>query len=226
MLSENSELDLDAPWRIGRDSLKALIADVSGLDPGCIVEFGSGASSIQLALAFPGAEILSIDHDPEFFHQTEALKHQFAPVSKLTVSLRPLHWQREGLAWYLSYLRGPFPESIDAVIIDGPPGLLTQRGREACLHQVYRHLRTGGRVYLDDFERPAEQQIVENWLRSYPGVFEQYLLDVGHRICVLKKVAEGKLITAWGNLWDNYHILYQHGRKQKKPLKKKSTGKQ
>jgi hypothetical protein len=75
------------------------------------------------------------------------------------------------------------------VFIDGPP-FWTRRGREACLYQVALFLTIGGRIYLDDSNRPDEQAIIRNWLNVYPGIFGVRYLESNHGICVLTKVQD------------------------------------
>lgn len=163
------------------------MADAQELEPRSVVEFGSGASSIRLAEAFPHAQVLSIEGDPRYFAQLRDSRDVLERLDgRLRIDLRPVRFQQ--LAWsiYETYARGWFPDEIDVVLIDGPPHW-TKRGREACLYQVAEKLRLGGRVYLDDYARAIEQHVVRNWQRSYPGVFEIRELHVGHGLCVLEK---------------------------------------
>lgn len=87
-------------------------------------------------------------------------------------------------ALYQSYAPGALPDTIDALIVDGPPGG-TLRGREACLYQVASRLRPGARIYLDDLNRRAERLILRNWMRSYPNKFNVREFAVGHGIAAL-----------------------------------------
>lgn len=180
---------LDAPWSIGESAFTAIVQNMSELTPKVIVEFGSGVSSVRLAKAFPDAQILSLEHDSRFFGRSLELAAQHGIGSEnLHIELRPLRFRLIGSRIYETYDRGWFPHTIDAVLIDGPPWW-TGRGREACLHDVVAKLRTGGRAYLDDYHRDAERKIVDNWMRSYPGVFDMSEIDVGHGIGALQKRA-------------------------------------
>jgi hypothetical protein len=125
--------------------------------------------------------------------------------------LRELCWQRHGLGLYQSYCTGPFFPRVDVVIIDGPP-FWTSRGREACLYQAFRSLRVGGRVYLDDYDRPGEKQIVRNWEAAYPGVFGIRGSIPHSRLCVLEKTREVPHARLSVSVtWDNwtYHATRQ-----------------
>lgn len=190
MMTIPSVLSLDQDWCLGENTFSVLLKELRDFSIEQLVEFGSGISSARLALELPQVELLSIESYPVFYQRTMQLLDRFVPGHRVTVQLRELCWQRHGLSFYQSYELGPFPHSVDAVIIDGPPGW-TFRGREACLYQVFRSLKVGGRVYLDDYERPDEQQAVRNWQAAFPGAFEVRVLETSPtQLCVLEKVVD------------------------------------
>jgi predicted O-methyltransferase YrrM len=190
------KLNLDSSWRIGEDAFSTIVEKITELlnkknaKQSCIVEFGSGVSSIRLALNFPNTNIISIDGDRECYQETQNLALEFLQPSELfELKYHPLSFREYGSGKILSYTQDPtfqpkFP--IDCVIIDGPP-FYTLRGREACLYQAYEQLRVGGLVILDDFNREIEQTILKNWLSVYPDSFEVEILEVGHHLAVLEK---------------------------------------
>lgn len=198
-------LTLDNGWSIGEKTFSFLLEELRSLAVENLLEFGSGVSTIRLALQFPQARILSIESDPAFYQHTVQLLDRYVPGHSIKVELRELCWQRHGLGFYQSYRPGPFFPRVDALIIDGPPGW-TRRGREVCLYQAFRFLRTGGRVYLDDYDRPEEQQIVRNWQASYPGVFRIRVLDFpSSPLCVLEKTTDLPHARLTFNVtWDNW----------------------
>lgn len=176
---------LDAPWCLGTEAYAGLLSHLRRIDARVIVEFGSGASTVCLSRDLPGARIVSIDDDARFFQRT---RDHLPEGAQVELSHRPLAWQRHGGARYLSYAEGPMPDQVCAVIIDGPPHW-TRRGREACLYQVAPWLREGGLVFLDDYARPAEQRMVQNWLRAYPGAMvEREPIAANDRVAVVEKV--------------------------------------
>lgn len=184
-----SEPSLAAAWSLGEDAFAEITRDMQALRPTTIVEFGSGVSSVRLALAFPQARIFSLESNESFCQRArEGATAQGIGDERLTIEFRPLRFRRIGGAIYESYAAGAFPPSVDAVLIDGPP-YWTGRGREACLYDVFPNLRVGGRVYLDDHRRPQERRIVQNWLRSYPDALRATPRDVGHGLCVIEKIA-------------------------------------
>lgn len=183
-------LNLDAPWSIGEQSFAKIVETIEqNAKPGRIVEFGSGSSSIRLALAFPDAAIVSIEGDARCFQRTIAQSQQHLATANLDVRFKPLKLMRYGAEDILSYEQDSFfgDEMIDCVIIDGPP-FYALRGRKACLYQVYSKLKTGGLVILDDYERESEKSIVNEWLDVYETSFELTIIPTGHQLAVLRKV--------------------------------------
>ena len=198
MSFNDHKLNLDSSWRIGEAAFSTIVEKITALinpkndqsSQSYIVEFGSGASSIRLALNFPNTKIIAIDGDRECYQETENLALEFLQSSELfELKYQPLSFREYGSGKILSYTQDLASEPkfpIDCVIIDGPP-FYTLRGREACLYQVYEQLSIGGLVILDDFNREAEQTILRNWLSVYPDSFAVEILEVGHRLAVLEK---------------------------------------
>lgn len=188
---DNHQLNLNFSWRIGEEAfLKVLELIHQKLNvPNCIVEFGSGASSIRLALNFPQTKIVSIDADANFYDQTQELAKEFLKFPNLLqLKYQALSFQKYGAGNILTYTQDDSLSdiNIDCVIIDGPP-FYTLRGREACLYQIYDQLRIGGLVILDDVNRESEKNILKNWLSVYPNSFDVEIIEVGHNIAILEK---------------------------------------
>ena len=182
-------LNLDTVWSIGETAFERitnLLLEMSPVES--ILEFGSGPSSIRLAMAFSEAEVLSVEGDWRNFAETTSLMRSFWDKRNLSIKYRPITLESYGDADFLTYEDGVFwDEEIDCVIIDGPP-VYTLRGREACLYQVYDQIRIGGLVILDDFRRSYEKQIVKNWLSVYPGSFTVEMIREDHHLAVLRKI--------------------------------------
>ena len=183
------QLSLDAGWSIGETAFERItttLLEMSLVER--ILEFGSGPSSIRLAMAFSEAQVLSVEGDWRNFAETTSLMRTFWDQRNLLIKYRPITLESYGDAEFLTYEDGIFwEEEIDCVIIDGPP-VYTLRGREACLYQVYDQIKIGGLVILDDFRRSYEKQIVENWLSVYPGSFTAEMIREDHHLSVLRKI--------------------------------------
>lgn len=130
------------------------------------MEFGSGMSTLRLARAFSQATIISYESDPSYLKELTFKIEAEPECERIILHHSPLKWQKYRFYSYFSYAVDELPDSIDAVLIDGPP-YWTLRGREACLHQVFSKLKPGGYVFLDDCNRSYEQQILKNWQLLY-----------------------------------------------------------
>ena len=183
------QLNLDTGWSIGEtafERIETLLLQISPVER--ILEFGSGPSSIRLAMAFSEAQVLSVEGDWRNFVETTSLMRTFWDKRNLSIKYRPITLESYGAAEFLTYEDGIFwEEEIDCVIIDGPP-VYTLRGREACLYQVYDQIKVSGLVVLDDFRRSYEKQIVENWLSVYPDSFTVEITRKDHHLAVLRKI--------------------------------------
>ena len=183
------QLSLDAGWSIGETAFERITTLLLQMSPvERILEFGSGSSSIRLAMTFSEAQVLSVEGDWRNFAETTSLMRTFWDQRNLLIKYRPITLESYGDAEFLTYEDGMFwEEEIDCVIIDGPP-VYTLRGREACLYQVYDQIKIGGLVILDDFRRSYEKQIVENWLSVYSGGFTVEIIREDHHLSVLRKI--------------------------------------
>ncbi|MCY3868845.1 MAG: hypothetical protein OXG87_04760 [Gemmatimonadetes bacterium] len=193
------QLSLDTGWSIGETAFERItttLLEMSSVER--ILEFGSGPSSIRLAMAFAEAEVLSIEGDWRNFAETMNLMQTFWDKRNLSIKYRPITLESYGDAEFLTYEDGMFwNEKMDCVIIDGPP-VYTLRGREACLYQVYDQIKIGGLIILDDSRRYYEKQIVENWLSVYPGSFAVEIIREDHHLAVLRKIKS--LTPCWDAL--------------------------
>ena len=192
------QLSLDAGWSIGETAFERItttLLQMSTVEK--ILEFGSGPSSIRLAMAFSETHVLSVEGDWRNFAETMNLMQTFWDKRNLSIKYRPITLESYGDTEFLTYEDGIFwddQKEIDCVIIDGPP-VYTLRGREACLYQVYDQIKIGGLVILDDFGRPFEKQIVKNWLSVYPGSFAVEVIREDHHLAVLRKIRS--VIPCW-----------------------------
>ncbi len=202
MVSINETLDqalnLDAAdsWSLGEKSFAEIVGLLKDLDPKRILEFGSGVSSVRFALRLPDCEITSVEHDRFYADKTESLKNTYH-ASNLKLIYSPLNSRWFGLTPYRTYSFKPEPIEFDGIIIDGPPGAV-KGGREACLYFVYQHLKIGGFVFLDDYERSEEQRAIRHWLETYADSFEFFEIQGRHRVAVLRKMqhVKPKMMTA------------------------------
>lgn len=130
------------PWMLGRDTCLLLVDRLRKLRPKVAVEVGSGFSTALMALYCD--ELVSLDHDAAYAARLPCVR-----VCEI----------RDG--WYQT----PIPDGVEFVLIDGPPKRI---GRQDTFPQLWPHLTDQFEVWLDDYNRKHEQQIVADWSDRFP----------------------------------------------------------
>ncbi|MGA0944307.1 MAG: class I SAM-dependent methyltransferase [Candidatus Nanopelagicales bacterium] len=181
-------------WAASEDLLLWLAGHVLEHRPRVVVDLGSGQSSVWMAGAMRTAgydgKVIGVDHDEVYAQATRDLARRQGVESWLSVVHAPLREQTvEGrdVRWYdvdaLADVGG-----IDLLCIDGPPGQGTAQARWAALPVLVDRLADGATVVLDDMIRRDEQEILEDWLATYPG-FSVERLDFEKGAAILRRSA-------------------------------------
>jgi predicted O-methyltransferase YrrM len=167
-LDENSLPNLGS-WKADTGFLHRIVDAVEELRPQVVVELGAGASTLVCAKALEGnggGQLHSFDQHREF---VDAVAHWIAEEG----AQADLHWAplvESAGGWPGRwYSRRDIPASIDLLIIDGPPWAIHPfvRGAAECL---FDRLSVGGRVLLDDANRPGERIVARRWRRNWPDM--------------------------------------------------------
>ena len=77
-------------------------------------------------------------------------------------------------------------DTIDLLIVDGPPVKTNQLARYPALPLLFSKLSKECIIILDDAARPSEQQAVSQWLREFPG-FKQEYISSKKGLCILRR---------------------------------------
>ena len=160
-------------WAAEPDFLRLLAAELSR-DPVGVVELGSGASTVLMALVQRrrgGPPVISIDHDSGFAQRTwttlartglqDQVKIHVAPLQPTVIDGRDLVWyDREELERAL-------PAQIDLLVVDGPPST-SRLARWPAVELLAPRLSERCVVLLDDGRRREETAIARSWARRHP----------------------------------------------------------
>jgi predicted O-methyltransferase YrrM len=167
-------------WTISPDAANALVTLIDIERPRVIVEAGSGVSTVLCAYALRAigeGRIVSLDHEAEYAARTrEMLKRhelqEFATVHH--APLKPVTLGNESLSWYD---QAPLEtiQSIDLLIVDGPPTKRDPLARYPALPLLLDRLSPSALIFLDDCDRPADRATIERWLREFDGFREECL---------------------------------------------------
>jgi predicted O-methyltransferase YrrM len=160
------------PWK-----LEYLIELVENKPPRCVLELGSGVTTVVLAALADkhGFELLSLEHYPGAVRDLHRLTDGMACAQHIRVQRCGLARKRpvEGRRYYwfnadLEAYRGRF----DFVLIDAPMARLT--GRRGALPEIEPYLDADHRLVLDDSTRRHERACLAEWLRRFPALDVRY----------------------------------------------------
>jgi predicted O-methyltransferase YrrM len=154
------------------DFLKILSELLISTRPAVILECGSGASTIISAYILKGlgrGKIYSLEHDSHYAEETrKRLKDHgleqyvnviFAPLKEVSINNR-------SFVWY-DFDVNTIQDSIDLLIVDGPPKSSHPHARYPALPLVYGKLRSTAWILVDDYRRKSEQAMVKKWQAEF-----------------------------------------------------------
>lgn len=166
-------------WKADVGFLELLTDHIEENKPETIVELGVGASSLVMArgLQINGrGRLVGYDQHGDFVKATSQWLRDNGLDSSLNhapLGLPPRGWPGR---WYqLSNV----PESIDLLVIDGPPWAIHPYVRGAA-EDLFDRISIGGTVMLDDAARPGERVVARRWRRNWPN-FEFKLIHPGYK---------------------------------------------
>jgi hypothetical protein len=173
-------------WPVSPDFAVMLIDLVESNDYDLVIEFGSGTSTLLMAIALaraakrrrrsaPAVQV-AFEHLGEFHQQTRSLLERAGVAHAVQLELAGLQtWesaQGTAYAFYachdkLDAIVRTMPGAIAKVlvVVDGPPAATGQHARYPALPIVLASLRgVAMDVLLDDHARPEEQEVSKMWL--------------------------------------------------------------
>ena len=149
--------------------------------PRTTVELGCGTSTLLCSYILEqmggGGRVVSIDHDEKFAAicrqqlVDHGLQHRaqiyYCPLKSQTVNGTTVE--------YYDLRRASLPETIDVLIVDGPPQWTGRMARYPALPLLRTLLAPSAIVLVDDAGRPDEKAMVARWLSENPGLEERYI---------------------------------------------------
>ncbi|HEY0187048.1 MAG TPA: glycosyltransferase [Cellulomonas sp.] len=168
-------LDAVGGWSLDVELLDRIAETLSGYAAPHVLEMGSGAGTRVLArlVANRGGRLATVEHDETWHARTSGDLAAAGLRDTALVHLCPLipmeTFGVQGRFYDLQRLRDPAP--FDVVIVDGPPTVTNRLARLPALPAVVRRLSPAGfHVFLDDYERPDEKEIVAMWRDAAPDL--------------------------------------------------------
>jgi predicted O-methyltransferase YrrM len=161
-------------YGISPDFANVLVDLVLKRQPAVIVECGSGISTLvdgYLLEKQGRGHVYALEHDPDFALKTaeELARHglqRWATVCHAaleTFSIQEKEWK-----WYGKKAWESLP-GIDLLVVDGPPSVIQAQARYPALPLLHDKMNPGSAILVDDCQRRDDREIVERWVREYPG---------------------------------------------------------
>jgi predicted O-methyltransferase YrrM len=179
-------------WAASPDLLMVLVDLVITERPSLIVECGSGASTLWLALAMRRFEIdgriIALDHDPVFGGKTRDFLARHGVGDLAEVRDAPLESFTLDGQTYSWYARRAWQDlaGIDLLFVDGPPAATGHQARYPALPLLGQSLSPAAAAVLDDLVVPDMQQVLGLWLDAYPD-FSAEILPLEKQAAVLRR---------------------------------------
>ena len=179
-------------WAASPDLLMVLVDLVITGRPSLVVECGSGASTLWLALAMRrfgiDGRIVALDHDPVFGGKTRDLLARHDVREFAEVRDAPLESFRLDGETYSWYARRAWEDlaGIDLLFVDGPPATTGHQARYPALPLLIGSLSAVATAVLDDLVVPDMQKALRRWLDAYPD-FSSEILPLEKQAAVLRR---------------------------------------
>ena len=177
-------------WAASPDLLMVLVDLMITERPSLVVECGSGASTLWLALAMRrfgiDGRVIALDHDPVFAGRTRDFLARHDVCDLAEVRDAPLESYSLGRETYPWYARKAWEglTGIGLLFVDGPPASTGHEARYPALPLLGPALRPDATVVLDDLVVPDMQRVLRLWLDAYPD-FGSELLPLEKQAAVL-----------------------------------------
>lgn len=148
-----------------------VVHHVSTAKPELVVECGSGMSSVWIGHAIRGngsGRLISLEHDPAYFHQTLRLLERNGLTEIVDLRLAELKEYPDGSGqlWYDTAVLQDL-QDIDLLLVDGPPAATGDQARYPAMPFFGNRMSDGGVVVLDDTDREDEQRVLRRWEESF-----------------------------------------------------------
>jgi predicted O-methyltransferase YrrM len=179
-------------WAASPDLLVVLVDLIITERPSLVVECGSGASTLWLALAMRrfkiDGRIIALEHDPVFGGKTRDLlaRHDVGDLAEVRdAPLESFGLDGQTYSWYA---RGAWEDltGIDLLFVDGPPAATAPLARYPALPLLTGSLSPVATVVLDDLVVPDMQKVLGLWLDAYPD-FGSEILPLEKQAAVLRR---------------------------------------
>lgn len=174
-------------WAASPDFLVKVTREILETRPECVVECGSGTSTVAIARALQlngVGHLYSLEHERAYARSTERLLQEHGLSDFVTVLDAPLEpcAAAANAPWYSMDAVGMIPGGVTFLVVDGPPTSVGPCARAPVLAALRNHLAEGCVLYLDDAARIEEEAALARWLEQ--GLVREYKRAPTEKGCV------------------------------------------
>lgn len=148
-----------------------LVSLVRDYEPHTIVELGAGSSTLLLSATCDqlamDTEIHSLEHDDRFL---DMVRRQVGDDRGVQLHHRPLVAVGDEMTWYEIADFGEYVQSIDLLVVDGPPDVQGRGHRAHAMEALSGLLSPGAMILVDDTDRRTERSMITSWQSTYPNL--------------------------------------------------------
>jgi predicted O-methyltransferase YrrM len=192
MVPTSDVLPATRGWAASPDLLLVLVDQLIGQRPSLVVECGSGASTLWLALAMRrfgiDGRIVALDHDPVYAAKTREFltRHGVAELAEVRdAPLEDFSLAGGSYSWYAQEAWKDLA-GIGLLFVDGPPAATGAKARYPALPLLREALSPAATVILDDLVVPDMQETLRLWLDAYPE-FSSEVLPLEKQAALLRQ---------------------------------------
>jgi predicted O-methyltransferase YrrM len=164
-------------WALSPDAIVQVLAELHPRANPVMIEFGSGQSTVIFASYFKrrgGGRLISVEHNAQYAAQVRAQVEAlglagFVDLRVVELIEIPGSAPTEACKSYnLAGLDGNLV--VDVALVDGPPSPFGSLTRLHPASWALDHLAPGGKVFLDDSNRPSEKLVVQEIVKKMSGI--------------------------------------------------------
>ncbi len=163
------------------DVLALLVEELVRVRPRVVVESGSGASTLFLALAAEkygiDARLVALEHDLGYARDTRALLARHGVADRAEVRHAPLARTRipdHSSPWYDEAAVADLSD-VGLVFVDGPPAFLGPAARYPMIPLLRDKLAERCTIIVDDVRRAEDQAVADRWVPLLDGFSHEQL---------------------------------------------------
>lgn len=158
-------------WAGSPDFLLTIAKAILSGKPNLVMECSSGTSTLVIARCLQlngNGHVYSLEHDSTFAEKTRNLLADNDLSSWATVIHAPLSTERTSTPWYSESVIPPDLQSIDLLVVDGPPSTVAPMARFPALPRLIDRLSRRAQVIVDDTDRDDDSRMIKRWLEIFP----------------------------------------------------------